>query len=56
MPGEFDAAINHALDEYQAMEIKAKVLDRLMAMLASPAAVDAVSRTRLLEWIEGQVA
>ncbi|MEN9861379.1 MAG: hypothetical protein RLZZ515_1861, partial [Cyanobacteriota bacterium] len=24
--------------------------------LASPAAVDAVSRTRLLEWIEGQLA
>lgn len=56
MPGEFDAAINHALDEYQAMETKAKVLDKLMAMLASPAAIDAVSRTRLLEWIEGQVA
>ena len=56
MPGEFDAAINHALDEYQAMEAKAALLDKLMAMLASPAAVDAVSRTRLLEWIEGQLA
>jgi hypothetical protein len=56
MPGEFDAAINQALDDYQAMAAKAALLDRLVAMLASPAAVDAVSRTRLLEWIKDQVA
>lgn len=43
--GEFDDAINHALDEYEAMRLAAERYVKLRADLSTPAEYEAFDKT-----------
>jgi hypothetical protein len=55
MPGEFDAAINYALDEYQRMQLKAEAFDKLLTNLDEQPPHQLIPPQALLDWLRRQV-